>query len=137
MKCRFPMLAAGSSYNKGCRCDRCRTHKREVNKASAGRSWEKRCSGIQKRYPVPAEPILRLLESWLTEVGSQTDIPIEVLAQELRMKESTAARMVYRLRNRETTYMSFNAADNIVSKLYGPHFWLLDDELHAIYEEHA
>lgn len=116
----------------------------------AGKPIEQRTAQMQSRYPVPVAPILRLLEKWLDEkskqkdwerrnnwelsMGEQDSSPIRILAHELEMTVDTATRMMSRYRNKETTYMAFNNADRIVSILYGPHYWYVDDELREIYE---
>lgn len=104
---------------------------------SSGRPWEERNPGMKKRYPVPAELVLELIESWLEERRNEEADQYESLGQELGIKQSGAMRMVYRLRHKETTYMSFGQADKIISALFGPQHWYTDETLNAIYEEHA
>lgn len=137
MKCLYPELKHGTAYGKGCRCEDCRRERQAVNAKSRGRAWGERSPGMRKRYPVPAEHILKLLEDWLSERKSDISEPYESLGKELGIKGSGAARMVYRLRNKETTYMSISQADKIISALFGPHYWYENEELLAIYEEHA
>ena len=137
MSCLYPNVSPVTAYKKGCRCSVCRSGRRQILRECAGKPWAERSPGIRKRYPVPAEPILKLLENWLQERKSDVSEPYESLGMELGIKESGAARMIYRLRNKETTYMSLAQADKIISALFGPHYWYENEELLAIYEEHA
>ena len=124
-------------------------------KCKASKPFEERNAGTQKRYPVPVAPILRVIEQWLEETSLQQQwqqgvsehgyhtkegslaSPFEVLATVIDTSPSTATRMIYRMRNQESTYTDFKTADKIITALYGPHHWYVDDELRAIYEEHA
>lgn len=135
--CKFPEVGPGTAYSRKCRCDRCRAHKKELRNKSAGRAWEERSNGMRKRYPVPAGPILNLLETWIAENRTELNDGFESLGQELGILPDSASRLVLRLRSGETTYMSLAQADKIISALYGPHYWYLNDDLQAIYEEHA
>jgi hypothetical protein len=153
LTCLFPSFESVRAYRKGCRCNRCRTGKRKSRQASEAKPFSERAPEIRKKYPVPVGPILDVLEKWLLQIGhsngftdsnqtfTESEIrvatPCQILAQELGMKEHSTARMLSRFRNRETTYMSFDRADKIITTLHGPQYWHETTELQRIYEECA
>ena len=153
MQCKFPELERGDGYNRGCRCESCRSHKRERRKLSSGRPWEERTPQIQGRYPIPVAPILNAINEWMermeqeqswgderatfTKSADRPATPGIILGQELGMTNDTAGRMLSRFRSEETTYTDFKTADKIITALFGPQYWYENEELQKIYEEHA
>ena len=153
MKCKFPELKRGGGYNRGCRCESCRSHKRERRKLSSGRPWEERTLELQRRYPIPVAPILKVLNEWMerreleqswgndlvtfTTSAERPSSPGIILGQELGMTTESALKMLSRFRRGETTYTDFKTADRIVTALFGPQYWYENEELQKIYEEHA
>jgi hypothetical protein len=120
---------------------------------SSGRPWEERTLELQRRYPIPVAPILKVLNEWMerreleqswgndrvtfTTSAERPSSPGIILGQELGMTTESALKMLSRFRRGETTYTDFKTADRIVTALFGPQYWYENEELQKIYEEHA
>ena len=105
----------------------------------------------QKRYPMPVEPFVEIVDRALTELsveGLQPDdttayqslglmTPLSRITWDVARAKNctffTASKMLNRLRSGELSDISLNDADAIVCALSHPGFWYTDEQVKHLY----